>query len=111
MALYVALQSSHSVRVRRAKLNLRGEVEAEPIDFICDVDIKVKRAGFCVNTLLLAHTLPTVKRIIGKAFIAGNLHLDGPYKTLYFRVKNQAERNSMVSNEVALVGATVTGGE
>jgi hypothetical protein len=111
MALYVALQSSHSVCVRRAQLNLRGEVPAEPIDFICDVEIKARRAGFYATgsmmdpSLVLTHSL---KQAVGKAFLAGGLHIDGPYKTLYFRVKNQADRNSMANNEVALTGATIT---
>jgi hypothetical protein len=111
LALYMALQSSHSICVRRAQLNLRGEVPAEPIDFICDVDIKAKRAGYFIPTLMLLSEVPqAVKIIVGKAFLLGDLHLDGPYKTLYFRVKNQAARNSMASNEVALTGATIMEG-
>lgn len=110
-ALYHALQSSHSVCVRRAQLNLRGEVNAEPIDFICDADIKAKRVGYCLSTLLLSDVPHAVKTIVGKAFLEGGLHLDGPYKTLYFRVRNQAARNSMMTNEVPLkTGTTITEG-
>lgn len=113
LGLYAALQSSHSVCVRRAQLNLRGEVPAEPIDFICDVDIKAKRAGYFIPLHMIDADIPrSIKQVIGKAFLAGGLHVDGPYKTLYFRVKNQAARNSMTTNEVPLAsGVTVNEGD
>lgn len=107
MALYEALLTSN-LRVRRAQLNLRGEVPAEPIDFICDVDIKAKRAGYHTAMLLLTSVPVSIKRVVGKAFLFGGLHLDGDYKTLYFRVKNSTTRNSMTTNEVPLATGAAT---
>lgn len=108
MALYEALQSSHSVCVRRAQLNLRGEVPAEAIDFICDVEIKAKRAGFDIHSLASGDPIErSAKQSAGKAFLEGGLHIDGDYKTLYFRIKNQAARNSMTTNEVPLTSTTI----
>lgn len=97
MALYTALHTSH-LSVKRAKLNLRNQVNAEPIDFICDVEIKAKRALSWAEWTWFERTSATpdgytvlprhLKQLLGKAFKEGGLHIDGDYKTLYFLAKN-----------------------
>jgi hypothetical protein len=107
MALYAAHKNKDSARVRRAELNLQNQVNAEPIDFICDVEIKARRVlstpayklfmFICENSPDKAKYLPiTDQQILGREFITRKLHLDGDYKTLFFRLKNQQARESVV---------------
>jgi hypothetical protein len=110
MALYTALHSINTLRVHRAQLNLKGEVTAEPIDFVCDVDIKAKRAGSDMYALMHADDVDkNLKVRLGRAFLFGGLDVDGDYKTVYFRVKNASAHNSMTTNEIPLANsATIT---
>lgn len=95
MALYAALKDIGQFRIRRAQVR-QGEVAAEAIDFICDVEIKAKRAG--VNPLSWYRILSQPetyleldsadKQTLGKAFKCGQLDVSGPYKKLFFKAKN-----------------------
>jgi len=96
MALYAALKDIGQFRVKRAQVR-QGEVPAEALDFICDVEIKAKRAN--INAISWHRILqyPETylelskedKRALGKVFKCGQLDVGGPYKKLYFKAKNQ----------------------
>jgi hypothetical protein len=96
LALYTALKGEvrpHSLR--RAELK-QGEVVAEPIDFIADVEIKAKRVLSPLeywNLLAFAEDsskpLPkSLQQRLGVMFLRSNLNYDGAYRVLYFRAKN-----------------------
>lgn len=102
MALYVALiNSPHQHKVRRAEMK-QGEVAALPVDFLADIEIKAKRslpASYYHGFLQSAYddtpeAVPTLtKYILGETFMQHDLNYDGHYRTLYFRVKNDARRS------------------
>lgn len=118
MALYSVLKNSPRIAAKRAKLNLRNQVNAEPIDFICDVEIKAKR---CLSAPQYAwfesvvaipdgyKLLPaSIQEALGKTFVIGRLHLDGDYKALFFMAKNAVEeQNSLDTNELPLLNMSV----
>jgi hypothetical protein len=99
MALYAALKDANDFRVRRAEIR-QGGVPAEPIDFVCDVEYRAKQAVLRNPRLqpmwqiLLRdpwdyESMPEQYREeIGQEFLTGNLGIEGDYKVLYFRVKN-----------------------
>lgn len=97
MTLYTTLKESPRPKsIRRAELK-QGEVSAEVIDFLADVDIKAKRilapAQYIVFTRLAEegkhNCLPQVLRqSLGLAFLRSNLNYNGDYRVLYFRAKN-----------------------
>lgn len=106
MALYAAIKDTPGViRVRRAEMR-QGEVQAEPIDFIIDVELKAKRAlqrvpvGIKAWFFVLDNPdryagLPVgVREELGKEFNASRLGVDGAYRMLYFRVKNNHQKVS-----------------
>lgn len=108
MALFAALKDNpNGIQVRRAEIR-QGEVKAEPIDFIADVQIKASRY---INSLgdtkaevrdhwdyVLRNPdnydllWVGIREALGQAFDTGKLGIDGDYKLLYFRVKNNRER-------------------
>lgn len=96
MALYAALKDIGQFRVKRAQVR-QGEVPAEAIDFICDVEIKAKRSTVNPVAWHRILTYPETylelskedKRALGKVFKCGQLDVSGPYKKLYFKAKNQ----------------------
>lgn len=103
MALYAALQDAGGFQVRRADMK-QGEVKAEPMDFCIDVELKAKRAlltgnpdyyavGEWVTVMYHPDTYAQVsvstREVLGLAFEKGRLGIDGDYRTLFFRVKNQ----------------------
>lgn len=108
MALYLALKDiPNGIRVKRAEMR-QGEVKAEPIDFLADVEIKAARyinnLGITKDAVrhmwqsVLKHPDTyhylywTVREDLGKAFDIGRLGVDGDYKMLFFRAKNNQER-------------------
>jgi hypothetical protein len=96
-ALYCALKSSGTPRsIRRAELK-QGEVTAEAIDFIADVEIKCKRILNPTQyrlTLKYAEedrydSVPKIlKQALGELFEKNDLNYDGAYRVLYYRAKN-----------------------
>lgn len=113
MALYAAIKDTPGcIRVRRAEYR-QGEVQAEPIDFIIDVELKAKRAllqdpdpeyALVEWSRVLDNPeqypfLPVVIReALGQAFNINRLGVDGDYRMLYFKVKNHHQE---LSQEVA----------
>ena len=97
MALYYILKGeSRPQSIRRAELK-QGEVIAEPIDFIADVELKVKRV---LNSDQYRRFMSLVEKEryrevpakyrqqLGLLFLRSNLNFDGDYRVLYFRAKN-----------------------
>ena len=97
MALYSVLKNgSRPQSIRRAELK-QGEVIAEPIDFISDVEIKTKRLLNSTQYRLLMKfvaddkydSVPkTIKQQLGLLFLRSDMNYDGAYRILYFRAKN-----------------------
>jgi hypothetical protein len=115
MALYEVLSSMQNLRVKRAEMR-QGEVAAEPIDFLCDVDIKAARAlqddvyayAYWLNVLADPSSyerMPeAIRQTLGRAFLENNMGVDGAYKALYFRTKNQADREALTEETECLNG-------
>ena len=97
MALYSVLKNGGRPQsIRRAELK-QGEVIAEPIDFISDVEIKTKRLLNSTQYRLLMKfvaddkydSVPkTIKQQLGLLFLRSDMNYDGAYRILYFRAKN-----------------------
>jgi hypothetical protein len=102
VALYFILKSnSASFRVKPAVIR-DGEVEAQPMDFIFDVEIKTKRAlGQPFFDLFLravaneqTEILPEYMReSLGKYWKSYGLTPEGSYAKLYFDIKNKQDRS------------------
>lgn len=96
MALYCALKGSvWGV----PKWSVTGKIKPEAIDFIADVDIKTKRAlkdnpGYFQMLMNLAdreiyQQFPvSLQALLGQVFIRYDLNVDGDYRVLYYRAKN-----------------------
>jgi hypothetical protein len=97
MALYTVLKSEgRPPAIRRAELK-QGEVTAEAIDFICDVEAKAKRLLSPTQYRLFMkfaaeekyNSVPsTLRQSLGLLFLRSNLNYDGDYRVLYYRAKN-----------------------
>jgi hypothetical protein len=96
-ALYAALKNESRPRaLRRAELK-QGEVTAEAVDFLADVELKCKRilnpTQYRLTLRYAAEdrydAIPKVlQQELGKLFMESNLNYDGDYRVLYFRAKN-----------------------
>ena len=95
-ALYSVLKGTPQQGVRRAELK-QGEVTAEAIDFMADVEIKAKRVLaplYYEVYLILAgkgnyDLVDTITQCaLGEAFYRSDLNYDGAYRVLYYRAKN-----------------------
>ena len=102
VALYSLLKANMtSLRVKQAVYRA-DEVEAQPIDFVIDVELKVKRlvgqrfydiflrAVFNENTEILSETL---REALGRTFTEYSLGPEGAYRRLYYSVKNDQVRS------------------
>jgi hypothetical protein len=102
VALYSILKSnSSSLRVKQAVYRA-DEVTAEPVDYILDVEIKVKRAVgqrfydmflravYNENLDLLSETL---RETLGSTFLEYGLGPDGTYRRLFYSIKNAQMRS------------------
>lgn len=103
MSLYYALKDAGQFVVKRAEMK-QGEVAATAIDFCADVEIKAHRElarfPFELSLWELVERDPSyytkipldIRETLGRAFDRGNLGVDGAYRTLYFKTKQQQER-------------------
>lgn len=104
VALYYVLKSnSMSLRVKQAIFR-QDEVEAQPTDFIIDVELKASRlvgqrfydmflrTVYNESTDVLSKTL---REALGQTFIEYGLTPEGAYRRLYYRVKNEQMRSYM----------------
>ena len=96
MTLYGVLKAQPSQSVRRAELR-QGEVTAEAVDFMADVEIKAKRLLNPTQYRLLMKFVETeriesipreIQNNLGLMFLRSNLNFDGDYRVLYYRAKN-----------------------
>ncbi len=97
LALYCVLKKEgRPLSIRRAELR-QGEVTAEAIDFIADVEVKAKRiltiAQYQRFMRLAAQDRynevpPKYKQALGVLFLRSAMNYDGDYRVLYFRAKN-----------------------
>ena len=102
VALYSVLKSnSASLRVKQVMYRA-DEAECLPIDFILDVEIKVRRAVgqrfydmflravYNENLDLLSETL---RETLGNTFLEYGLGPDGTYRRLFYSTKNDQMRS------------------
>jgi DNA phosphorothioation-dependent restriction protein DptG len=104
VALYAILKTnSSSLRVKQAVYR-QGEVPAEPLDFLFDVEIKTKRAiGQQFYDLFLRavynenlEILPEyLREALGKAYLEYRLGVEGVYRKLYFDAKQGQMREAL----------------
>ena len=96
MTLYAVLKAQPSQSIHRAELR-QGEVAAESVDFLSDVEIKAKRIlSPAQYSLLMSHvaeeridSVPKdVQEQLGLMFLRSKLNYDGDYRVLYYRAKN-----------------------
>ena len=96
MTLYGVLKVQPTQSVHRAELR-QGEVTAEAVDFLADVEIKAKRVLTPTQYRLLMkfveeEKLESVPKIVqqqlGLLFLRSNLNYDGDYRVLYYKAKN-----------------------
>lgn len=106
MALYAAIKDTPGIlRVRRAEMR-QGEVPAEPLDFVIDVELKAMRAivqdvdpRYAISEWVRVLTAPeeylslpvVIREELGREFQQSRLGVDGDYRMLYFRVKNHSQ--------------------
>lgn len=97
MALYMTLKDNPQRTLRRAELK-QGEVIAEAIDFLVDVELKAKRILppiiYEVFMRLAEQGHPEIlpdnfKQNLGFLFWKSKMDIAGHYRTLYLRAKNQ----------------------
>lgn len=96
MTLYAVLKAQPSQSIHRAELR-QGEVTAEAVDFMADVEIKAKRIlSPAQYSLLMSHvaeeridSVPKdVQEQLGLMFLRSKLNYDGDYRVLYYKAKN-----------------------
>jgi|SRR5579885_1288398 hypothetical protein len=96
-ALYISIRESQQYRglpIKRAALRGNGEVPAEAVDFLCDVELKAKRV--LSRPLFELYTQGTelplsYKNKLGEVFAKYRLSISGDYKTLYFQTRKAME--------------------
>lgn len=111
LALYSVLKGSPIVKVKRAQMK-GGEVVAEPLDFIMDVELKGDRIvaqRFLASEDFYWHLLKAdpeglaegryefpvyLRETLGQTFLEHRLGIDGDYRTLYYRAKNNSDREA-----------------
>jgi hypothetical protein len=102
VALYTILKAnSMSLRVKQVVYRA-DEAEALPVDFIMDVELKVKRtvgqrfydiflrSVYNENTDILSETL---REALGRTFTEYGLTPEGTYRRLYYNTKNDQFRS------------------
>lgn len=100
--LYQVLnEGRESLRTKRATYRC-DEVEGIPLDFIIDVELKSRRAlpaplyemFLRLSAMGQPELLPdAAKVLLGRAWQEWGLGVDGSYKSLYFRTKNDQVRS------------------
>ena len=107
MSLYAALKDT-SFDLRRAEYKNNG-VAAEPIDFICDIELKARRyllpaqwvqwAVVLIDPEQYKYVPERIRQVLGRVFEQNKLDMAGDYKKLYFMVKNQKLREELTPRE------------
>lgn len=107
IALYTALiENRPNMRVKQVEINMNGEVTAEPMDFLFDVEKKAKRVltprEYTLFSVYSANGVPQLipaeaQVKLGTVWYENELDIDGPYRSLYFRIKNRMDRERFSS--------------
>ena len=111
-ALYLVIkeaQMEHGLPLRRATLRSNGEVAAESIDFLCDVELKAKRILPPIYFEMFAAGLEIPewwKSEVGKIFKETRLGVGGDYKALYFHVKQVMRGQTLSGIEYGAAAST-----
>ena len=93
-----------TLRAKQVSLNADDEVEALPIDFLIDVELKAARVlpqPLYDMFIRLAEVSQMVllpdaaKLLLGRVWTEYNLGVSGSYAKLYFNTKNEQIRNYM----------------
>ena len=105
IALYTSLvENRQNMRVKQTELNMNGEVTAEPMDFLFDCEIKAKRVltqrQYTFFRVFSENGMPQlipvdIQLALGTVWYETKLDIDGPYRSLYFRVKNRMDREHL----------------
>lgn len=104
-ALFLVVQEAqqeHGLPLRRAALRSNGEVTAEAVDFLADVQIKAKRALYPVeyDMFMKGLELPlATKVVLGQVFLRTRLNASGDYRQLFFQIKKVMDGQSLSSVE------------
>ncbi len=114
-ALYYILKAnSTALRVKQATYHA-GEIQAQPVDFIIDVELKAKRllGEPIYNVFLRAvynenlELLPEYTReALGRTLSEYGLGPEGTYAKLYFSVKNEQVRSYMKGHNAGDTNST-----
>jgi hypothetical protein len=108
-ALYLVVREAQEERglpLRRAAIRSNGEVAAEAIDFLCDVELKAKRVLPPVEFDMLQLGLEITsgsKSALGEVFLKCKLGVSGDYKSLYFHTKQVMDGQPLNSIEFGKV--------
>ena len=104
-ALYqVHNEGRGTLRAKQVSLNADDEVEALPIDFLIDVELKAARvlpAPLLDMFMRLAEVSQMVllpdaaKLLLGRVWAEYGLGVEGAYRKLYYNTKNEQIRNYM----------------
>lgn len=105
IALYTSLvENRQNMRVKQTELNMNGEVTAEPMDFLFDCEMKAKRVltqrQYTFFRVFSENGMPQlipmdIQLALGTVWYETKLDIDGPYRSLYFRVKNRMDREHL----------------
>lgn len=102
MALYQVFNESRDTHRPKRTEFICDEVPALPIDFMIDVELKAKRVlpPFMLSMFLrltensTLELLPEAAKVmLGKVWMEYGLGVEGGYKSLYFKVKNEQMRS------------------
>jgi hypothetical protein len=104
VALYYILKSNNRALKLKHETYRAGEVIAQPLDFLLDIEIKSKRLLGEPLYYMLLRTIAnestdvlseTMRESLGNTFREYSLGPDGHYAKLYFAVKNAQVRSFM----------------
>lgn len=95
-ALYCILKQGEPHSMRRAELK-QGVCTAEPVDFIADFELRCKRTLNPIQCRLVLNyvtndrcqSIPkSIQHLLGRLFLETDLSVDGAYRILFYRAKN-----------------------
>jgi len=112
VALYqVFVENRETLRTKQAEYRC-DEVQALPIDFMIDVELKARRVlPLPLYTMFLRHPelLPETARVLlGQVWKEYGLGVEGSYRVLYFKAKNAQVRSFLEESYNGMFGANDT---
>lgn len=107
LSLYLVIREAQEERglpLRRAAVRSNGEVAAESIDFLCDVELKAKRVLPSIQFEMFKQglELPLHSQIdLGETFLKCKLGMTGDYKALYFHIRQVQDGQALQATELS----------